>query len=137
MRTAPFLASGILLMGGFLLSGKLFSAQYPEAPRMATLLFVVVWFVVAAVNMWLGVTTAGYSVADELPIFLLIFVVRAALAGAIKWQFLWAVGRIARHLDETLTRPWIMAVRHLCNHLHPRADQQNSCASINRGWRRR
>ena len=88
MRTAPFLASGILLMGGFLLSGKLFSAQNSEEPRMATILFVVVWFVVAAVNMWLGVTTAGYSVADELPIFLLIFVVPAALAGAIKWQFL-------------------------------------------------
>jgi len=75
-------------MGGLLLLGKLFTAQYPEAPRVATLTFVVVWFVVAAVNMWLGVARAGYSVADELPIFLLIFVAPAALAGVIKWQLL-------------------------------------------------
>ena len=68
--------------------GKLFTAQYPEASRMATLTFVAVWFVVAAVNMWLGVTRAGYSLADELPIFLLIFVAPVALAGVIKWQFL-------------------------------------------------
>ena len=88
MRTALFLVSGFLLMGGLLLLGKLFTAQYPEAPRVATLTFVVVWFVVAAVNMWLGVARAGYSVADELPIFLLIFVAPAALAGVIKWQLL-------------------------------------------------
>jgi hypothetical protein len=88
MRTALFLVSGILLMGGFLLLGKLFTGQYPEASRVATLTFITVWFVVAAVNMWLGVTTAGYSLADELPIFLLIFGVPAALAGVIKWQVL-------------------------------------------------
>ena len=88
MRTALFLVSGLLLMGGFLLLGKLFTGQYPEASRLATLTFVVAWFVVAAVNMWLGVTRAGYSFADELPIFLLIFGAPAALAGVIKWQFL-------------------------------------------------
>ena len=88
MRTALFLVSGVLLMGGLLILGKLFAGQYPEAPRVATLTFVVVWFLVAAVNMWLGVARAGYSVAEELPIFLLIFGAPAALAGLIKWQFL-------------------------------------------------
>jgi hypothetical protein len=71
-----------------LILGKLFAGQYPEAPRVATLTFVVVWSLVAAVNMWLGVARAGYSVAEELPIFLLIFGAPAALAGLIKWQFL-------------------------------------------------
>ena len=88
MRTALFLVSGLLLMGGFLLLGKLLAGQYPESSRVATLLFVAVWFAVAAVNMWLGVARAGYSVAEELPIFLLIFGAPAALAGLIKWQFL-------------------------------------------------
>jgi hypothetical protein len=88
MRTALFLVSGLLLMGGFLLLGKLFAGQYPESSRVATLLFVAVWLAVAAVNMWLGVARAGYSVAEELPIFLLIFGAPAALAGLIKWQFL-------------------------------------------------
>jgi hypothetical protein len=74
-------------MGGFLLLGKVFAGQYQEAPRVATLTFVVVWFLVAGLNMWLGVARAGYSVAEELPIFLLIFGVPVALAGLIKWQF--------------------------------------------------
>jgi hypothetical protein len=75
-------------MGGFLLLGKVFAGQYPEAPRVATLTFVVVWFLLAGANMWLGVARAGYSVAEELPIALLIFGVPVALAGLIKWQFL-------------------------------------------------
>ena len=88
MRTVLFLVSGLLLMGGFLLLGKLFTGQYPESSRVATFSFVAVWFVVAAVNMWLGVARAGYSVGEELPIFLLIFGAPAVLAGLIKWHFL-------------------------------------------------
>jgi hypothetical protein len=88
MRTIQFLVAGLLLMGGFLLVGKLFSGQFAEALRVATWIFVVVWFAVAAVNMWAGVVKAGYSVTDELPIFLLIFAVPAALAVLLKWRFL-------------------------------------------------
>ena len=88
MRTALFLASGVLLMGGVLLLGKLFAGQYPGAPRVAMYAFIVVWLLVAAANMWLGVARAGYSVAEELPIFLLIFGVPAAFAGLIKWQLM-------------------------------------------------
>lgn len=88
MRTVLFLSAGLLLMGAFLLLGKLFTGQYAESTRVATFAFVAVWLVVAAVNMWLGVARAGYSVAEELPIFLLIFGAPAALAGLIKWQFL-------------------------------------------------
>jgi len=88
MRTAQFLLAGFLLMGGFLLIGKLFSGQSADALRVATWAFVVAWFVVAAVNMWAGVAKAGYSVADELPIFLLVFAVPAAIAVLLKWHFL-------------------------------------------------
>ena len=75
-------------MAGFLLLGKLFSPQFAESSRVATFSFIAVWFAVAAVNMWLGVARAGYSVTDELPIFLLIFGAPAALAWFAKWQFL-------------------------------------------------
>ncbi len=88
MRTILFLLAGLLLMGGFLLLGKLFAGQYPESARVATLAFIVVWFVIAGANMWLGVARAGYSVAEELPIFLLIFGAPAVLATWLKWQFL-------------------------------------------------
>jgi hypothetical protein len=37
--------------------------------------------------MWIGVAQAGYSFKEELPIFLLIFLLPAAAAVFIKWQF--------------------------------------------------
>lgn len=43
-------------------------------------LFIVVWFVCAAVNMWIGIRYAGYSFLEELPIFVLIFGLPAAAA---------------------------------------------------------
>ena len=88
MRTVLFLVAGLLLMGAFLVLGKLFTGQYAKSAQVATFAFIAVWFVVAAVNMWLGVASAGYAVRDELPIFLLIFGVPTALAVLVKWQFL-------------------------------------------------
>jgi len=50
-------------------------------------IFITIWFVVAAVNMWIGIARAGYSFTEALPIFLLIFLVPAAAAILIKWKF--------------------------------------------------
>ena len=88
MRTALFLVAGLLLLGAALLLGKLFSSQYPGAAFVATVAYVALWFIVAGANMWLGVARAGYSVTEELPIFLLIFGVPAAAAILLKWRFL-------------------------------------------------
>jgi uncharacterized membrane protein YwaF len=82
MRAAMFLVAALLLLA------KLFSASDPAAFRWATITFVVAWLLVAAVNMWVGVTKPGYSVAEELPIFLLIFGVPALVAVVLKWRFL-------------------------------------------------
>ena len=87
MRTFLFLVAGLLLLAAFLLLAKLF-AQFPDAPRVATLSFLALWLIVAGFNMWLGVSTAGYSVTDELPIFLLIFGVPAVAAVLLKWHLL-------------------------------------------------
>ena len=54
----------------------------------ATVTFVAVWFVAAAANMWIGVSQAGYSFQEELPIFLLIFLFPAVVAIFAKWKFL-------------------------------------------------
>jgi uncharacterized membrane protein YwaF len=88
MRTVLFLAAGLLLLAGVVLLGKLFSSNYPGAPRLAAIAFVVLWLAIAAANMWVGVAKAGYSVAEELPIFLLIFALPAAVAILVKWRFL-------------------------------------------------
>lgn len=47
MRTLLFLVAGLLLLSAFLLLGKLFSANVADAPRMATLSFVVLWLAIA------------------------------------------------------------------------------------------
>jgi hypothetical protein len=88
MRTALFLVVGVLLLAAFLLLGRLFSANYPGAPIAATIAYIALWFVIAGANMWIGVAKAGYSVTEELPIFLLIFGLPAAAAVALKWKFL-------------------------------------------------
>ena len=49
--------------------------------------FIALWFVAAAVNLWLGVSRAGYTVMEELPIFLAIFAVPAAAAGFVWWKY--------------------------------------------------
>ena len=88
MRTGLFLLSGFLFLTGSLIVGKLFSSNYPRGTTAAMVLFLVVWLVIAAANMWVGVAKAGYSVAAELPIFALIFGVPAAAAVLVRWKFL-------------------------------------------------
>jgi len=88
MRTALFLLAGLLLLAASLLLGRLFSSNYPGATFAATAAYVALWLIIAAVNMWVGVAKAGYSVAEELPIFVLIFGVPAALAIVLKWKLL-------------------------------------------------
>ena len=88
MRTALFLVAGFLLLAACLLLGRLFAANYPGATVVATIAFVVLWLVIAGANMWVGVARAGYSVTEELPIFLLIFGLPAALAILLKWKVL-------------------------------------------------
>jgi len=38
------------------------------------------------VNLWLGVAHAGYSLAEELPMFLVIFLIPAAAAVVVAWK---------------------------------------------------
>lgn len=87
MRTGLFLLSGFLFLAASLIVGKLFSSNYPGGTTVATMLFVVLWLVITAANMWVGVAKAGYSVAAELPIFALIFGVPAAVAILVRWKF--------------------------------------------------
>ena len=88
MRTVLFLIVGFLLLTAGLLLGRLFSANYPAAPFAATLVFIALWLALSAFNLWVGVAKAGYSLTDELPIFLLIFGAPAVAAIIVKWRLL-------------------------------------------------
>ena len=78
MRTLIIVAAGLVLLGVCLGAGWL--AGGAEKLKVAALAFVGVWFVAAAANMYLGVARAGYGFMEELPIFLLVFAVPAAVA---------------------------------------------------------
>lgn len=87
MRTGLFLLAGLLLLAASLIIGKLFSENYPVAPLTATAVFIALWLALAGFNMWVGVARAGYSVAEELPVLLVLFGVPAAIAVVLKWKF--------------------------------------------------
>jgi hypothetical protein len=88
VRTTLFLLAGALLLAAALILGKLFSAHYPNATIAATIAFIGAWLVISGVNMWVGVAKAGYSMGEELPIFLLIFGLPALAAALLKWKVL-------------------------------------------------
>ena len=90
MRTGIFIVCGFLLWGVCLGAARLFSGVNASATALATAIFALLWLVVAGANMWMGVSRAGHSFAEEFPIFLLIFAVPTAVAVFVKWKWLGA-----------------------------------------------
>jgi hypothetical protein len=88
MRTLVILICGIILWGGCLGVTRLFGAADLGKMSIATYVFIALWFLVSAGNMWVGVAKAGYSIKEELPIFLLIFSLPVAVALFVQWKFL-------------------------------------------------
>jgi hypothetical protein len=84
MRTPLFLLVGFLLLTASMLLGKLFPSNYPGAAFVATLIFIALWLGISGANLWVGVERAGYTLSEELPIFLLIFCVPAIVAIFLK-----------------------------------------------------
>jgi hypothetical protein len=85
MRTAIIIAMGFIVLAVCVLGPRL--AGRPGWSATGAKIFIALWLVAALVNMWIGVSRAGYSVAEELPIFLLIFVPPAAVAAYVWWKF--------------------------------------------------
>ena len=88
MRTGLFLLAGLLLLAGSLVLAKLFAANFPSSSAVATGVFLLFWLALTGFNMWVGVSKAGYSVAEELPVLLLLFAVPAVVAVVLKWKVL-------------------------------------------------
>ncbi len=87
MRTLIIIVIGFVMWGVCLGLAKLLANASAASISIATTIFIVVWFLIAAANLWMGVARAGYSFSDELPIFLLIFLLPAAAAVIVKWKF--------------------------------------------------
>ena len=86
MRTILILASGLLIFAGLFIYSRLFTQHYPGAVAWATYAFLAIWLAATAFNLWVGVSHAGYSVREELPILLLLFAIPAAAALIVRWK---------------------------------------------------
>lgn len=84
MHTAIVLGGGFSLLLTCLLLGHAIGDGMPGAIAGAKL-FIPLWLIAAGINMWIGVAHAGYTAAEELPIFFAIFGVPAAAAAVIWW----------------------------------------------------
>jgi hypothetical protein len=81
------IAGGLVVLGIFVLAGRLLSAGAPGIGMVtAVRWFIPVWLAGAGINMYIGVTRAGYSVAEEAPIFVLVFAIPAIVAALIAWS---------------------------------------------------
>jgi hypothetical protein len=85
MHIALVMVGGIVQLGVFILFGWLWGSN-AAAMALAAKIFVPVWLVVTAVNMWVGVAHAGYSVKAEAPILVVNFLVPAVVAAVAAWQ---------------------------------------------------
>jgi hypothetical protein len=86
MHTIKVIAGGFLLLGLCLLVGRWLGDPDPVAGlTRAARLFIPLWLIGAGINMWVGVSKAGYSVAEEAPTFAVVFAVPAAVALLILW----------------------------------------------------
>ena len=88
MRTLIIIAIGILV--GLLTMWVMRKAH--RSPRAAFLLFAILWFAFCAYNMWVGVSSAGYAVTEELPFLAINFLVPIGMVFALRNR----IGRSAR-----------------------------------------
>lgn len=83
MHTIMVVSGGLVLLALMAMAGKATSLGMGKM----MLWFIPVWLACAAINMWVGVSRAGYTVAQEFPIFLLVFAVPAVVALFSYWRF--------------------------------------------------
>lgn len=87
MHMASVIGGGLLQLAFFVLFGRLWGHD-AAGMALGAKYFIPVWFVIALVNMWVGVTRAGYTLREELPILVIVVAIPTAVAMAIGW--LWA-----------------------------------------------
>jgi hypothetical protein len=79
MHTLFVVASGLALLGVFLFAARQFAGRSHLARARAAWAFLPCWAIAAVVNLWQGVE-AGYSFVSELPFFVVVLGVPAAVS---------------------------------------------------------
>jgi hypothetical protein len=86
MHTILVILGGIVALGLFLLFGRLWGGGTVDL-AVAAKAFIPVWLAVCAVNLWIGVSKAGYTVGEEFPILLVVFAAPSVFAVLAIWRF--------------------------------------------------
>jgi hypothetical protein len=87
VHTLKVIMGGFALLAVCLLVGRLVGGAAPVAMARAAMIFIVLWLLGAGINLWVGVSRAGYTLAEEAPVFLLVFGVPAAVAALLAWRW--------------------------------------------------
>jgi hypothetical protein len=85
MHTVIVIGIGFVLLGICGFAGHAMGGA--SGTSRAAIVFPPLWLIGAGINLYLGVKRAGYSFKEELPIFLLIFALPAAVAVFVWWRF--------------------------------------------------
>jgi hypothetical protein len=86
MRSVIIIVAGLVFLAIFAYAPRLFGRTGAESMILGAKLFIPLWFIAAAINLWIGVAQAGYTFMEELPIFLAIFGIPAAVAAFVWWK---------------------------------------------------
>ena len=85
MHTIIVIAIGFAVLAISVLTGRLTGGS-SAAMATAALVFLPIWLIGASINLWIGVSKAGYSIRDEAPIFLIVLAVPVAVALILWWR---------------------------------------------------
>ena len=85
MHTLRIILGGFLLLGVCLLVGRWIGGA-AAVVGVAIKCFLVLWLIATLINMWVGVSKAGYSIQDEAQVALLVFAVPAITSIPIWWR---------------------------------------------------
>lgn len=87
MRSVIITSIGLILWALCLAAPKFFNKESPTAKSTASIFFIGLWFIASAVNLWKGMEV-GYSFMEEVPIFLMIFLIPSLIALFVRKKFL-------------------------------------------------
>jgi hypothetical protein len=84
MHTLIVMGIGLLVLGACLFTGHAVGGA--AAMARAALYFLPLWLIGAGINMYVGVKSAGYTVSEEAPVFLIVFALPALVALVVWWK---------------------------------------------------
>ena len=85
-HTVKIIAAGFALLAVCLLIGRATTSPASAGMVLGAKVFLPLWLAGAGINMWVGVSRAGYTVREEAPIFALVFAVPAIVALLLWWR---------------------------------------------------